>query len=442
MASISKSKNGTRTIYFTPANGGPRAKLTLGKVPQKTADRFKSGIEAIIAAAAGGHALDRETTEWLTSIDGALRERMVKLGLVKPRENATLAAFIDDYIAKRTDVKADTLIVWRNARRNLLAFFGAGKPLRDVTPGDADAFRLWLLQQPKSRRTGDAAGTLAENTVNRRCGIAKQFFRAALRSKLIAENPFDGIEESVRGDEDKFFMVDRETSDKILEACPDSQWKLIFALSRFGGLRCPSEHVGLRWADIDWANNRFKVHSPKTERHKGGASRIVPIFPELRPILDAAWIEWQEADDASEFVVTRCRSSAGNLRTSFLRILDRAGIEAWPRLFHNLRASRQTELSATFPIHVVCKWLGNKAAIAQEHYLRVTDDDFERAVAGGATVVQNLVQTAPERPGHARTTHDATVDDAGEFPVMAARDSDCHSVKVVPVRLERTTSRM
>ena len=31
---------------------------------------------------------------------------------------------------------------------------------------------------------------LADNTVQRRCGIAKQFFHAAVRRRLLAGNPF------------------------------------------------------------------------------------------------------------------------------------------------------------------------------------------------------------------------------------------------------------
>src|SRR5436190_2021364 len=59
--------------------------------------------------------------------------------------------------------------------------------------------------------------------------------------------------------------------------------------------------------------------------------------------------------------------------------VDWAGLERWPRLFHNLRASRQTELSEDFPSHVVCAWLGNSEDIAREHYLKVTDAHFEKA---------------------------------------------------------------
>src|SRR5438132_1679211 len=78
-------------------------------------------------------------------------------------------------------------------------------------------------------------------------------------------------------------------------------------------------------------------------------------------------------------VITRYRDSNTNLRTQLQRIIRKAGQSAWPKLFHNLRASRETELAAEYPIHVVCKWIGHGALIAQKHYLQVTDADFERA---------------------------------------------------------------
>ena len=84
-----------------------------------------------------------------------------------------------------------------------------------------------------------------------------------------------------------------------------------------------------------------------------------------------------------------CRSAMGwknsNLRTEMTRLLRRAGVSGWPRLFHSMRASRQTELQREFPLHVVCLWLGNSPRIAQQSYLLVTEDDFARA-AGVAKV--------------------------------------------------------
>lgn len=83
---------------------------------------------------------------------------------------------------------------------------------------------------------------------------------------------------------------------------------------------------------------------------------MIPIFPELRKPLNEVW---ELAGEKQEFVITRYRDANQNLRTTFLKIIKRAGLEPWPRLFHNLRATRETELAEPFPMHVVCEWIGN-----------------------------------------------------------------------------------
>ncbi len=181
---------------------------------------------------------------------------------------------------------------------------------------------------------------------------------------------------SVKGNRSRDFFVTSEMAQRALEACPNAQWRLLFALSRFGGLRCPSEHLGLRWGDVDWENGRFTVQSPKTEHHEGHESRVVPIFPELLPHLEAAW---DEAAPGTEFVISRYRDPSNNLRTQLARIIRKAGLSPWPKLFQNLRATRETELAGSFPIHVVCAWIGNSKAVAVEHYLQVTDEHFQKA---------------------------------------------------------------
>jgi len=102
--------------------------------------------------------------------------------------------------------------------------------------------------------------------------------------------------------------VTRAEAEKVLETCPDAQWRLLFALSRYGGLRCPSEHLALRWADIDWENGRILVRSCKTEHHPGGDSRLIPLFPELEPYLLAVYGEPGD----SEYVITRYRDTNQN----------------------------------------------------------------------------------------------------------------------------------
>jgi len=55
------------------------------------------------------------------------------------------------------------------------------------------------------------------------------------------------------------------------------------------------------------------------------------------------------------------------------------GLKPWPRLFHNLWASCETDLASEFPIATVCKWIGNTVAIAAKHYVEPLDEHFQRA---------------------------------------------------------------
>jgi integrase len=349
-------------------------------------------VERLAAAAVSGHVTDAETSRWVSNLDSVLADKLANVGLIARQERATLAAFIDGYIAKRTDVAERTATNYRHAQCNLIEFFGADKPLRDILPGDADEFRLYLLEK----------GLADDSTVPRRCGYAKQFFNAAQRKGLIDRNPFVDLPSVVQANATRFHFVTREDSQKIIDACPDAQWRLLFALSRYGGLRCPSEHLTLRWGDVDWERDRIDVQSPKTAHHAGGESRLMPLFPELRPFLEECF---ELAEPGTEHVITMCRDTGKNFRTAMKCIIKRAGLKPWPKLFMNLRSTRETELAEEYPMHVVCAWIGNSQAVAAKHYLQVTDDHFSKAV-------QNPVQQAAE-PGctglnSESDTHDKT----------------------------------
>lgn len=393
MASISREPNGRRRIQFTAADGRRRS-IRLGKVTQKQAEAVKVRIERLVAAGITGHAVDDETARWAASLDDALAEKLSRAGLIAERHYATLGPFLEDYFCKRIDVKPSTLEVWGHTRRNLLEFFGTGKPLRDITAGDAAEWRLYLIGLP-----------LADTTVRKRCGFAKQFFAAASKKRLVTENAFIDLPSSARGNPSRFYFVTREEAAKVLDACPDAEWRLIFGLARYGGLRCPSETLKLRWEDVNWAENRFTVHSPKTEHHPGGESRVVPIFPELRPLFEAAW---EASKPGAEYVITRYRDTRTNLRTQLRRIIRRAGLAPWTKPWVNLRSTRETELVESHPLHVVCAWIGNSQPIAAKHYLQVTDEHFAKAIRnsspgdqGGAESGSPVVQNAAQQPAAA-----------------------------------------
>ncbi len=144
---------------------------------------------------------------------------------------------------------------------------------------------------------------------------------------------------------------------------------------------------------MDWERNRIRVPSPKTEHHAGGDCRYIPLFPELQLHLREVF---EAAEPGEEWVITRYRMGTMNLRTELGRIVKKAGVMQWPRLWQNLRATRETELAERYPIHVVCAWIGNSRAVAQSHYLQVTEEHFEQAAMGAGEVAQKAAQQATE----------------------------------------------
>ena len=387
MASLTSHGGGWLIQYISD---GKRRSFYPGKMPKRDAQSVRRHLENLLSARRQRTAVCDETAAWVAAQDLAMREKLHHHGLIEKPTDAqqpeTLGAFVASYITSRGDAKPTSKTVWRRCERLLLSFFDADKPLASFGVGDAKDFRQWMLREgnQKSKGTG-----LEENTARKMCSVASQFFADALDREIVARNPFThkDIPRTTRENRTRDFFIGREIAGKVLRACPNAQWRLLFALSRFGGLRCPSEHLALRWADVDWEAGRIVVTSPKTAHHRGKESRVVPLFPELRPYLEAVR---DEAEDDAEFLITRYRSTEANLRTQLHRIIKSAGLKPWPKAWHNLRASRETELAAEYPIHVVCAWIGNSTLVASRHYLQVREEDFRRASDPMQNPMQNL----------------------------------------------------
>jgi hypothetical protein len=177
---------------------------------------------------------------------------------------------------------------------------------------------------------------------------------------------------------------------------------------------------------VDWANLRLRVRSPKTERHSGKSQRVIPLFPELHAVLLDAF---ELADSGAEFVVSGYRDATANLRTQLLRIIERAGLEPWPRLFNAMRASRATELAAEYPAVVCTSWMGHTQAVAETHYHMVRDEDFDRATRkggadrgaeSGALGAQNASQQQAAGSGDQRERSSKIEQGPGFTPIPAS----------------------
>ncbi len=422
MASISKTTNDKgetlRLIQFKGVDGKRRS-IRLGTLPESDVQAIRDKVALLETYVKNECSPDRQVAAWLGRIDDSIYDKLAVGGLVEPRpsakpaKRATLAAFVDDYIDGRKDMQPNTLRNLKNSRGRLVDYFTAELPLTAITPGHADDWRQSMVND------GYATATISKAVKH-----AKQFFRSAHRKGLIASNPFQDVRAGGERNDSRLQFVERATIDSVIAAAPDNQWKLIIALSRYGGLRCPSEHLALTWGDVDWERNRMSLPSPKTER-QGKGYRVIPLFPELRPYLEAVRDELindpgfdPKTTPMSKLpVITRYRDTNANLRTQLLRIMRRAGVEAWERLFHNLRASRQTELADSFPAHVVARWLGNSPAIAERHYLQTIEAHYERA-SRPAEAVQNAVQSYAVTDTPCDVTKEAPITITDEYDVL------------------------
>ncbi len=407
MASISKDAAGNVTIQFVAADKRRRS-VRLGKVNRKLADAVKLRIETLNALVITRMPMDTDTARWVADIGDDLVAKLSSVGLLPERLSARLGAFLEEYVARRrADSKGGTVTNLHTVRNDVVNFFGADTDLRNITERRADEFRThYLTREPK----------LADATIARRLKTVRLFFKHALRMKLITVNPFADVTAPGGQPAERQYYISSESTAKLL-ATANPVWRIVIALSRFAGLRNPSEVLSLKWEHVNFETNRMTVPSPKTEHHAGKAYRTVPLFPELRPILDEAF---ELTDEGAVYVVggptgDGFRAAANrpggwmnaNMRTTFLKIVRRAGLQPWPRLFHNLRASCETDLMKNHPIHCVCAWLGNTPAVALRHYLQVVESDFERAVGSGAESGADVVQK-PVRSGDNGRTPETT----------------------------------
>jgi len=375
VASISKRPNGHKRLHFTDAEGIRRT-IYLGKIDIKTAETIRHHVEVLIACQTSGSPVPPATAQWLAEIPDWLHEKLAKAGLVESRKRVTVAEFAEKWLAekKSAGLARTTVTAARTGIRYLVELFG-DRPLEAITLEDAQRYRGYLQSRG-----------LRPATVHRRINWARQLFGDAIKLGLIDKNPFQHVQVATGDISERRVYVPVDQVLRVIDYCPNIWWKLLVVLARFGGLRIPSEAFSLRWQDVDGERGRLVVPSPKTER-QGKPFRVIPLFPVLYKYLAEAF---DAAEEGAEYVFPyeyRRRSYGPNgwvntnLRTTFQKIIRRAGVEPWPKLFQNLRSSFESDLATEFPLSVVTKWLGNTPSVALRHYVDPTDEAFQRALS-------------------------------------------------------------
>lgn len=228
MASLIRRETAKGIMYYiqlSPGENEARPKISLGKVTKRQAEKCKVNIENLIRCNDSGDVLSPASQEWLSGISDGLRKRFEALKIVEPKtgKTYTVEQWVRKYIDSRPDVKAITRGKWENCLKKLAVFF-RGQYIENVTIQQAKSFRVYLRSECE----------LSENTLRRLIGLSRQFFNAAIDAGLIERNPFMGQSVAVRANPTRLFYITPGMAQKVLDACPDTEWRLIFGSGKVG----------------------------------------------------------------------------------------------------------------------------------------------------------------------------------------------------------------
>ena len=196
---------------------------------------------------------------------------------------------------------------------------------------------------------------------------------------------------------------------KLTQVCSNHGWVTLIGLCRLAGLR-RGEALQLtwsgqtvdrdgakRWVGVDFDRNRLCLVAVKT-----GKYREVPVVPELQAILAK---QYTEAKDGENLVVPGHQVSRNNLRVRFLKIVEWAELEKWPKLFQTLRSSRENQWkSEGIAEATYSAWLGHSIQVSRKHYVQPLGGEFDQVTQNPKKMSQKLSQFCNPQETHSNTT--------------------------------------
>jgi integrase len=317
------------------------------------------------------------TKAWLENAPPEILTKLAKYGFCMLPSTYTVQELWDSFFDAHPDMIEQTRKTYCYAHERFKSFFKQpNELLNKLTKARMEEWRRFLRVETKLA-PATIAGTLSK---------AKAVFNWAQKEGWIVESPLKGVGRGSFRNRDKDRFIKPEEYHKLLGACDCQEWRVIISLARYGGLH-PNEVLNLRWCDIDWEGNRFKVSNAKLRQYEGKYVREIPIFAEVATELEK--LRLLPGNEDTGYVISRYTNREQcNLGTQFARIAKRAGLGKVPRPFDNMRASRSTEIYKQYGAKMESLWIGHSLKVALDHYLMVTDDDF--AIAAGKKAVQSV----------------------------------------------------
>ncbi|MDO4585064.1 MAG: site-specific integrase [Planctomycetia bacterium] len=357
------TRNGKSDSYYIQLTIDGKRRKFYGFTDKNKARMVGRKLEDLKACVGLG-ILSPESRLWLDEIwkkNRELYQKLVEAGLAENRvECGTLEELLEIFTSDKTK-KERTLQNRAVTGKMLLRFFDKKRKVDTFISTDGDAIYKHMKQ------------TLALGTYQRRVKTVKGIMKHAVSLGWIPNNPFSHLKGGSKANRNRDFTVTAEMSNKILAACPNAYWRLIFAFARWGGLRITSELVYLKWSEVLWNQGKMKINIPKKtsreEEERGELeTRWISLFPEIRHALEEYRQTTPPTSDRIFPNFTNDDPCGAILRTRITKIIRKAGFQPWPKLFVNLRATRDTELQRRYPLHVVCSWLGHSPTVSLKHY--------------------------------------------------------------------------
>lgn len=268
-------------------------------------------------------------------------------------------------------------------------------PIREITPELAAKYADHL----RSCR-------ISVSTHNRKITRIRKIFEV-LRDYRDADNPFRSrvLMRKEREEQElgvRRLSFSREQIQKLREVLDDSihkvmykpEVKVIYYLGMFTGQRL-KDCVLLRWDSIDFPHGQIWVKQFKT-----GKEVTIPIAPELKTVLEAAW-SWRIDEYVCPRVAARYKrtdaagKNVGNnlVNIDVLRVIQWIGLEPSVAVpgrkkkvtiygFHSLRHSFASYCAeANVPKAAVQSILGTDSDIVDKYYTHVGREAQEKAIA-------------------------------------------------------------
>jgi integrase len=246
--------------------------------------------------------------------------------------------------------------------RKLLGHFG-DISLSAITPDEIERFKIVRL------KTGTRAAT-----VNRDLAVLRHLLKIASKRRLVSMDlpaSIEMLEERKERRQPHILNFDEE--ERLLAVAPDHIRMLVILILETG-LRSRSEALGLRWEDVDLANDAIRIRISKTLAGR----RSVPINSRCK----AELFRWKNRFglDVSDFVFRRDSGPQrhyADLRISWRKTLELARLKQfWIYDLRHTFASRM--LAAGVSQVFVAQIMGHSNPSILHIYAKAVDD-FRRA---------------------------------------------------------------